>query len=232
MSENVNNKLLSKNQLLNWLRKPNLEKLEGVRFRWMNFSEKMFENIYGLEFSQIVFARELASDFQGSIIHSTNYQAAPLWYWIDALRDVLKTGIDIQNFIDIGSGKGKICFNISQITNIQNIIGVEFSHHLVDIAKSNLSKLPSNKIHFVCADATEWEVPDGNNIIFLANPFDDYVMKRFIDKNIHKLAQQNRFIIYCNDIYRHIFIEYGFETFARYPHQVTSVFRADQRGVD
>ena len=47
---------------------------------------------------------------------------------------------------------------------------------------------------------------DGKNILYLYNPFDDVILKKFLLKNI-ELINKGSIIFYLNDIYRDVILE-------------------------
>lgn len=62
-----------------------------------------------------------------------------------ALKNMLSgINLQIQTFLDIGSGKGGVVIYSHQLGCV-NSAGIEYENHLHDIAVSNLSKLGLNK---------------------------------------------------------------------------------------
>lgn len=157
----------------------------------------------------------LVADNKDSLSHATAY--VPVWS--RNLRELLseskKTGYDFENFIDIGSGKGKACFYARAKEPLKNIIGVEFSKPLIDIANRNKEKSNANNINFINSDATEFDLPNQANLIFMFNPFDSVVLEKFIYNNINHFKNHNSVIAYANDTQRMTLTTFGFETIFR-----------------
>lgn len=87
-------------------------------------------------------------------------------------------------FVDMGSGKGMVILMASEYP-FKKIIGVEYSAVLCAIAQKNISAYFSKTqqcrdITSICADATEFKLPDEPLIIYFFNPFQGKVMDRVI----------------------------------------------------
>lgn len=62
---------------------------------------------------------------------------------------------EINTFIDIGSGRGKLCLYLASLQKIKKCIGIELVKTRYDDAielKSRLSPLFANKVEFICED--------------------------------------------------------------------------------
>ena len=114
-------------------------------------------------------------------------------------------------FIDLGAGKGRPIMVASEFP-FKEVIGVELSYPLVDLARKNLSTFRQR--HSNCApvrmkngDAAVFPFPDGDLIIFLYNPFGEEVMKR-VASNVEtalKSVSRSIFVIYYNPVYGRAF---------------------------
>jgi SAM-dependent methyltransferase len=97
-------------------------------------------------------------------------------------------------FIDLGSGKGRVLLVAAQL-GFQNVVGVEFSPSLCNIARQNArvflrnTKVASN-IEVVQADAATFKMPSKECIFYAFNPFDGVVMERFI-ANLRESLQRH-----------------------------------------
>src|SRR5262249_7678646 len=72
----------------------------------------------------------------------------------------------------------------------RRIVGVEFSHELVAVAKRNVTRWLQKEracsdIVLVCCDATEFELPSGPLVLYFYHPFRAPVMRAMLDK-IHQ----------------------------------------------
>lgn len=84
----------------------------------------------------------------------------------------------------------------------KRVIGVEFSKELLSDALVNLARLPKHKrlakdVLSVGADATEFEVPDGNCLFFLFHPFGASVMRKFLQNVIPSSKESPRDIVFA-----------------------------------
>lgn len=110
-------------------------------------------------------------------------------------------------FVDFGAGKGRTLLMASNFP-FAEVIGVEFSEELHRIAQRNLAIYKSRRIRCahrrsVCADATEYELPDANLVLYLANSFDGVVLAKVLS-NIEKGAARRKvYLIYCEAIFSH-----------------------------
>jgi SAM-dependent methyltransferase len=174
----------------------------------------LFELRLGVELSGTISASDIVSK-STSKSHTTAYQPVFTRNLRELLNEAKKTGIEFENFIDIGSGKGKACFYAYKTCFFPYIIGVDFSEPLVEIANRNKRKLNLQSISFINADATEFELPKQTSFIFMFNPFDSIVLEKFISNNIDHFKKFNSVIAYANDIQRPSLRKLGFETIFR-----------------
>lgn len=82
-------------------------------------------------------------------------------------------------FIDLGSGKGRALLMASEYP-FKRIIGVEIQPHLHAIAQQNIARFtsPDQKcadIQAICMDAREYSFPFEPLLLYLFNPFPEYV---------------------------------------------------------
>ena len=198
---------------------------ESIKRKIFDFEDYLFEKKYSLELSGIVENKNLVAHNKESVAHATAYQAVWSRNLRELLNEVQKTGYEFENFIDIGSGKGKACFYAYTKRIFNNIIGIEFSEPLVEIANRNKVKIKSQSISFINADATEFKLPNQNNLIFMFNPFDSVVLENFISNNIEHFKKHNSVIAYANDIQRLSLTKFGFETIFRNQSRKISLYQ-------
>jgi SAM-dependent methyltransferase len=89
-------------------------------------------------------------------------------------------------FIDLGSGKGRALLMASEYP-FREIIGVEIQPELHAIAEQNISRFSSpevrcRNISSICADARDYEFPAVPMLLYLFNPFPDYVFEAVLRK--------------------------------------------------
>ncbi len=98
------------------------------------------------------------------------------------------------------------------------IVGVELSEKLNVIANHNLAKFRSgsaSNIFFSSIDATEFDLPETSNLIFMFNPFDDVILRKFVSRNLEHFRKGTSMIAYANDVHRATLDELGFSTVFR-----------------
>lgn len=151
---------------------------------------KDFDQTYGIDTAGPI---RLASDNSGDYVpsgipnkdkfmHSNGFQNTALQQ-VDEINKYLKENFDISkyNFIDFGSGKGKILF-YNQINNIgyKSLIGIEIDPELYKISKKNSEVIPGPI--FYNLNATEFILLDEPTIIFVFNPFSIDLWKRYLSQ--------------------------------------------------
>src|SRR5690349_16651667 len=137
-----------------------------------NVEDESFDVAYGTDTSAI---REVGSlDFALlNALHAFRYQASS-----DTLMRNAIAQIEIEmaefSFIDFGSGKGRVLMVAAEYP-FKQVIGVELSSELNEIANQNIARLPSDRKRagdittFFC-DAAEFDPPFGNLVCYFYNP--------------------------------------------------------------
>jgi len=198
---------------------------ESFKRKIYDFEDYVFEKSHSIELSGIVPGKDLSAENINSLQHATAYHAV----WCRNLRalfsEVEKTGYPYENFVDIGSGKGKACFYANSKNKFNKIIGVEFSKPLVEIANKNKVKIKAKNITFINIDATEFNLPDEKNLIFMFNPFDKTILNTFIANNLNHFKKNKSIIAYANDIERMCLTQFGFETIFRNQSRKISIYQ-------
>jgi hypothetical protein len=132
---------------------------------------------------------------------------------IDALHR--QSHLDFRDFvfIDLGSGKGRTLLMASDYP-FRRIVGVELLPELHRAAEENLSKYRNEMqkcfaLESICADATEFSLPDEPAVIFLFNPFPEAGLRRMIANLERSLGEHPRevFVIYHNPVLGHVLDE-------------------------
>lgn len=129
-------------------------------------------------------------------------------------RQFLGNEFESFDFLDIGSGKGKVILVWQLLCKksglIQKIQGVEYSKNLVDISKANFALMfrRDPQESFVFGDFTDFDFTNLSDklIIYLNNPFDGLLILNLIQK----LKQKRVFVIYGNATHASVFKENNF----------------------
>lgn len=118
--------------------------------------------------------------------------------------DRLDLDLSTYSFIDYGSGKGKAML-IAADYPFREIVGIEFSPTLHKIAETNcrIYRSPHQRcftIRPLLADARTFELPPGDLVCFLFNPFDRDTLRQVLGQIDQQTIGRtsNTVIIYCN----------------------------------
>ncbi len=197
------------------------ERYELTKRFFYKIEDLYFEKKYGLDLGGVIYNYNLDAINSESLLHATAYQAVWNRNVNELICEAEKLGANFENFIDIGSGKGKACLYAYKLNRFKKIIGVEFSNSLTEIANNNKMKMNANEINFILGDAREYHLPKEHNLIFMFNPFDGNILREFIVINYQLIKETKSIIAYANDVHRDVFSEFGFLT----------IFRNVKRGI-
>ncbi len=148
-----------------------------------------FDQRYGVDTGGVIPQADLDVN-DPNWVHGSAYVATSP---IDFAEVLAPFAMDLPraNFIDLGCGKGRVLMMAAALP-FARVVGVEFSEALSAIARSNLQRYPGARqaasIEVITADASTYEYPDGDLVVFMYHPFDEVVMQRVIDA----LAQSQR----------------------------------------
>jgi predicted RNA methylase len=103
------------------------------------------------------------------------------------------------NFIDFGSGKGRVLLLASNY-GFKNVIGIEFSKELHQIATENVALWDQStgrrsNIVPVYMDATEYAIPNEPLVVFLYSPFMGKTMARVLENFVASFNETPRQIV-------------------------------------
>lgn len=117
------------------------------------------------------------------------------------------------NFIDVGSGRGRVLTIASQFA-FDRIIGVEFAKELHDEATQYIHSHPSQlvspkKIELLNVDATTFDIPNGPCLFYLFNPFGEPVMESFLEHVLTSYEANPRPMkfAYSNPVHLNVFLK-------------------------
>ncbi len=132
---------------------------------------------------------------------------------IDALAERAAINFADFTFLDLGSGKGRALLLASDYP-LRRIIGVELLPALHEIAQQNLANYRSELqkcfvIESICADATDFALPEEPLVIYLFNPFPEAGLRRFLGNLQKSLEASPRpvYIVYHNPQLESVFNE-------------------------
>jgi len=163
-------------------------------YRWR---DTRFDRRYGVDTSGHVGLQSL--NVVGGNREGCNYYAPVPVKSIERIFAALPVEPKQYTFVDIGTGKGRPVL-LASIAGFRRVIGVEFSPELAEIAKSNAAQFCAKppaavEIEVVCDDATQWQIPAEDCVIFLFNPFAKPVMRNFIDNVARSFERHGQHIV-------------------------------------
>ncbi len=129
----------------------------------------------------LIFLGQLDPEAVGpSIEFATHYEPTPIGD-AERLLDALPFPPERTTFVDIGSGMGRVVLLAAE-RPYRQVIGVEISPALHEVAKENRARYPANRlqcrdIRLVRADAAAFAFPRGDLAVYLYNPFRAAVME-------------------------------------------------------
>ena len=116
-------------------------------------------------------------------------------------------------FVDLGSGKGRTLLMASEYP-FRRIVGVEILPELHRAAQENIASYRSTtqqctQIESVCADACEFDLPEGPLVLYLFNPLPEAGLKRMLENLEESLRQYPRtvYVLYQNPLLERVFEE-------------------------
>jgi SAM-dependent methyltransferase len=119
-------------------------------------------------------------------------------------------------FLDVGSGKGRALM-LAVEYGFRSVVGVDFSASLCEIARRNLERYARRSEtlswEIVCDDAAGYRVGDDVSVVYVYNPFDEVVMRAFLDGLDASLAAAPRplWLIYHNPVWHELVAARGFD---------------------
>jgi SAM-dependent methyltransferase len=120
------------------------------------------------------------------------------------------------SFVDLGSGKGRALLLASEYP-FREIVGVEVQPELHRIAQDNVARFNSsarkcNRITSLCMDAREFVFPDDPLVVYLFNPFPDYVLEIVLQNLRESLEKYPRpaFLLYNTPWEAKVFLKFDY----------------------
>ena len=172
-----------------------------------NFFIRLYNNSYNYLFKKInniqidkIETKDLVKEKIKSLEHSTVLQTAWLLN-LKRLYDITKKKLDIKNyhFLDIGCGNGIPLIYAYKKLPFKSYSGFDFVSDYVDISNKNISNsIGGGGIIILSADASEYILDDKSYFLFMFNPFDGFIMKKFIENNYNNLVKNKSVIAYSN----------------------------------
>jgi hypothetical protein len=133
--------------------------------------------------------------------HGINYGPTSPASFAAVMDAISALSIDLSDFtfIDFGSGKGAVLLYAAAFP-FKDIIGVEFSSHLHQIAQSNIARHPlasRRRVRSILCDASQYEIPDGPLLTFFNRPFTNPLMDSVLSNIRASLRYSPRLAYVC-----------------------------------
>jgi SAM-dependent methyltransferase len=150
------------------------------------------------------------------------------------ILNYMPVAVDGFTFIDLGSGKGRTLLMASEYP-FRRIIGVELLAELNEVAQQNIARYRSQRqkcfaIESHAADARSLEFPREALVLYLFNPFPEYVLREVL-ANLHRSVMafpREVYVIYHNLVHENVFADQEWLRSVRRTHQF-AIFEAAVR---
>ena len=156
--------------------------IKYVKLRYQLYREKQFDIKYDIETRHHISSTDLKIKSKNKK-YAFRYEPIPIENFYASMKN-LNIQHEEYNFIDMGAGKGRALLLASDFP-FKELIGIEFSKEIYNIAKNNISKFETmnknNNFNLLYMDAEKYSFPDENIILFLYNPFDGQVLHNVVN---------------------------------------------------
>ena len=188
-----------------------LTKLPGVRAIYETGWSRLhpFDRMHGTDTSLTKNPWELNLTDHPAFQHAHPYagsQPGPLRAVLSMLPDLATS-----TFVDLGCGKGRPLFVAAEFP-FRDIVGVEFSPRLAEVARKNAARMAElfpkrTRVRIEVGDATAYNFPDGDLVLFLYSPFAEPIMREVAASLNRALVARERsvYVIYCNPLFGYCF---------------------------
>ena len=173
-------------------------------------ADDSFDRRYGTDTRQVREIGSLDANRAAAARWAVRYEpssAKLVW----EILERLKIDYSRYSFIDFGSGKGRVLLIAGQF-NFNEVLGIEFSRELHEIALQNIALLPpgadrAGKIQSVHGDATSLELPKSDLVCYFYNPFGPPILSHVAAKLVahHERYGNQIIVIYHNARHREVF---------------------------
>lgn len=186
-----------------------------------------FDATYGTETGSVREIGSLDIAASAAAAHAVRYEPSPSQL-IQAEIDRLPIDHERFAFIDFGSGKG-LALLVASGFPFKDVIGIEFSRELHEVAVQNIARLPpdiirAGSVRSIHGDAASFEPPLCDLVCYFYNPFGPTVITPVVERLAQHHAQRGYrvFVIYVDPRHREVFEEIGaFAVLNETPHVVT-----------
>jgi SAM-dependent methyltransferase len=147
---------------------------------------RSFDERLGIDTEDLTyFDRERWEAAGYDVEHFVHYEASPEAS-IERALEAIPFPIENATFVDVGCGKGRALL-VAARRPFERVVGVELNPDLIAIARTNIAKADPHTlrcldIEIVEAEASTFEMPPGDLVVYMYNPFDDVILAPVVDK--------------------------------------------------
>jgi hypothetical protein len=150
-----------------------------------------------LKFGKPLYKRKKASLRGHNDTVSTDYSLMPFFFASRVDKD------DV--FVDVGCGQGRVINWLLLTGHTNKIYGIEYEYDIAEGVKKRLSRYPN--VVIIAGDALQSAIADAS-FVYLANPFDEALLKQFNDK-IKDIARRSHrmTVVYYRILHINVFLK-------------------------
>lgn len=174
-----------------------------------------FDLEYGVDTSGLIGGGDLGVGHIHDVFITAYAGVPPSRFQRTLRRWTLTPPLDVvenYTFVDLGCGKGRAVMLASEL-HFRGVIGMELNVDLARIAEANVEIWKAAgraqcPVRIACGDATEFELPSGPCVVYLANPFGAPVMSRLLEGLKAQVVAQNQTldVVYQNPEQEQVFV--------------------------
>jgi len=127
---------------------------------------------------------------------------------IEETKKIIGSDINLCNFVDYGSGKGKVLI-VAARYGFKKCIGIEYSLEIHKVAEKNMEKLGlTNQVELVQGDALDYIPSPDDRVLYFFNPFMGNILETCL-QNIKSISPSGkRVLILTNPVEDKLFSKY------------------------
>jgi SAM-dependent methyltransferase len=181
---------------------------------------RRFDREHGVTTQALLFLGELGEPRGEAYAHATHYEPVPISDFRALMRRVPKEAVCASTFVDVGAGMGRALL-LAREYPFKQIVGIELSPHLFEIARENLSSgrefTPAcPDVRLVRGDARKRRMPPGDLVVFLYNPFDAEALDDVLDRIGERRHAGESWLLYHTPVHGDRVTQRGYETVATF----------------
>ena len=161
-----------------------------------------FKNFLKILFGEIFFYFNNNNFYYEKSLKYNSHVPTPKYILDDIFQNINLNPDD--KIIDLGSGTGRIIYYLAK-KNFTNLIGVELSKNLINIAKKN-KNFEKKKITFYNKNFLNFKMPTDTKAVFIYDPAGKNAMEKLFFE-----LKKNSIIVYITPIYLKNLKNYNFK---------------------